>query len=231
MTVTAAEAISTHLRDQPPVNGVQCRSSLVALLRDARGVADRDLESGHVMDGHSSQSWLAAAAYLVLLDQIGSCFKGAGTPAPTTGTVAHALLSFSGVGRREALALYALRNALAHDYSLFNPNPNVDELRHAFNYTADLRAPLVVFPARVWSGSYAAAPPPDETTIVNLRRVGDVTEGVVERLRELHASGDLELLMSVDEFVWRYRLCFYVGLLGTSEPVAATGVEQASSPV
>jgi hypothetical protein len=210
MSVSAAEAISAHLRNQPPVNGVHCRSSLVALLRDARGVANRDLESGRVRKGTDSQSWLAATAYLVLLDQIGSCFKRTGVPSLSPRPVIHALLSFSSVTEPEAHALYALRNALGHDYSLFNSNAKVAALRHAFNYTAGPFAPLVTFPANVWSGSYATAPSPAETTLVNLRKVGDLAEGVVEKLGELHADGGLELLISVDEFVRRYRLCFRV---------------------
>lgn len=212
MTFNTADAISAHLYDRPPVNGVQYRSSLVALLRDARGVADRDLESGHILEGRASQSWLAAAAYLVLLDQIGSCFKPTGATDVPTKPVIHALLAFSPVSDREALALYALRNALAHDYSLFNGNPKDEALQHAFIYTAQPEAPLVTFPPTAWSGTYAADPPPlEQATVVNLRKVGDITEGVVEKLRELHDAGQLELRIDVNEFVWRYGLCFRVG--------------------
>jgi hypothetical protein len=207
--VDLAQAIGQHLHDLPPVNGVQCRSSLVALLRDARGVADRDLETGIVIPGRLSASWLGAAAYLVLLDQIGTCFQRRGRPEPTVPFVVHTILEFSDVkAEREAEALYALRNALAHDYSLFNPNANVPERRHAFNYTVEMTDPLVKLPSIQWSGSYAARPPAEETTIVNLRKLGDVAEDVVTTLRALHAVGDLELRMSLDEFRLRYRLCF-----------------------
>ena len=115
-----------------PTNGVQYRSSFMGALRDARATAERDVETGYVHPGASSGSWLAAIGYLELLDQIGTCFT---LPAcqPVEPSFIHALRCFSGVGDEPTIkALYAVRNALAHDDSLFNRTKSGPMKNHAF---------------------------------------------------------------------------------------------------
>jgi len=204
-------AIARHLYEHPPVAGMKYQSSLIAILRDARGAGNRD-DMGRVKPGCRSQSWLAATAYLILLDQVGKSFGVAGIADEFNHAIGRALSHFSPVGDKPTVeALYALRCTFAHDYSLFNEDPSGRHpLRnHAFNLTADTVSPLVEFPAARWDGTYHHTPP-EQTTTVNLWRLGDLGETVVGQLRKHHRKGTLELRLALDEFQWRYGMSFRV---------------------
>lgn len=211
-------ALAAHLFPYPAVNGVQYKSSLIALLQDARGAAERDTDTGQVLPGKRSTSWLGAAGYLVLVDQVGSCFITPGQQVRDKVAVVHAIRTFSHVKDEPTIqALYALRCALAHDYALYNDGSRRDGrarplLRHAFNFCADTTSPLVQLPTRTWSGIYDAQLPPsdDETTVVNLRKVGDLAEEIVAELRNRHDAGDLDIRLPVDEFHVRYGMFYRI---------------------
>jgi len=208
-------AVTLHLYERPPINGIQYKSSLIALLGDARGAAERDAETGLVRPGKLSTSWLGAAGYLILLDQVGTCFKLKGPDVRGDNPISRALLYFSQVQDDPTLdALYALRNALAHDYSLFNAYTKHSSHRHAFNFCADTVSPLVTLPAVPWSGVYdlSTLTPPDQTTMVNLRKVGDLAEEVVASLRRHHDAGQLMIgpPLTVAEFHVRYGMAWRV---------------------
>jgi hypothetical protein len=197
-------AIHIHLHDWPTVNGTRLRSSLIALRRDARGAAQRDLDTGEVVAGAHSMSWVGCIGYLILLDQIGTCFRLKGNNGHGDTAIVRAVHSFSDVKDQATLdVLYALRNALTHDFSLFNGHSDNPSRRHALNFLIGEDPPLVVrFPTRPWSGTYDLNNPPseDEITVVNIRKVGDLAEGIVRRLQELNRVGGLELRppMTVD---------------------------------
>jgi hypothetical protein len=98
----------------------------------------------------------------------------------------------------------------AHDYALFNANSRHPSRQHAFNFTADDHTPLVVLPRRAWNGSYDASTPiaPEETTVVNLRALGDLCEEVVANLRQLHERQRLGITIDLAEFMVRYGLYY-----------------------
>jgi hypothetical protein len=202
-------AVSRHLHpERVDTNGVQYKSSFVALLQDIRGAAERDGDTGQVLAGRRSQSWLAATSYLMLLDQVGTGFKLQGKPVAGTNSFLHALDHFTtltNVAEREAL--YALRNAFAHDYALFNVNRNNPLRTHAFELDANAVDPLVVLPQNRWDGDFDNLTP-DMATRVNLQAVGDLVEGVVAALRQHHAAGELEVRLPETEFMIRYGI-FY----------------------
>jgi hypothetical protein len=67
--------------------------------------------------------WLGALGYMVMLDQIGECFRPTDADSPGAGTpdFIKALTYFADEVRDpERQALYALRCCFAHDYSLVN---------------------------------------------------------------------------------------------------------------
>src|SRR5262249_46375306 len=110
-------ALRLHLFEHPPQNGVKYQSGFIALLKDARGSTGRD-ENGVVVRDEHTQSWIGAAAYMILLDQVGTCFAVPGQTPVDREDMIHALRAFSGLtDNREIQALYALRCAYAHDYS------------------------------------------------------------------------------------------------------------------
>jgi hypothetical protein len=202
-------AITRHLYDREPVNGVKYVSSLIAFLGDARTAAGRDSE-GRLQPGRRGESWLAATAYLGLLDQIGTTFMVAGTR-PTGRAIEHALRAFSTIQDQPTLdVLYALRCALVHDYSLANPGctgGKATDLTHFFRLTADSTTPLIQFPSVRWDGNYANVSRQHET-LVNLQKVGDLAEDVVDRLRAEHRAGTLDIRLGLEEFEHRYGICF-----------------------
>ncbi len=209
MTPAEDAALQAHLYMVGPVNGVQYKSSFMGALRDARAVAERDVETGIVMPEAASGSWLGAIGYLVLLDQVGTCFTLPGC-APGDTSFIDALRCFSTVAHEPTIqALYAVRNALAHDYSLFNRNVGNPLRNHAFAYTADPGAPLIQLPAHPWNGQYANIGP-EQTTTVNLRQVGDLVEEVVPRLRQEHQNGQLMIRLPLGEFEVRYGMYYPV---------------------
>jgi hypothetical protein len=202
-------ALELHLGEPRQVNGLTYKSSLVALLADARGAAQRDQTTGDVLPGSESMSWLGAVGYLILLDQIGKCFKPVTNPATDAEPIIRALRNFSSVQDHLTLqALYALRNALAHDYALFNANANDPARRRAFNFCVGIAGPVVQLPTTPWGGSYDATTPvpDDQITVVNIRKVGDVAEEVVTVLRRLNAQGALDIGLPLDQFHVRYGL-------------------------
>jgi hypothetical protein len=208
-------AITRHLNERPPINGIQYKSSLIALLGDARGAAERNAVTGLVEPGKQSASWLGAAGYLILLDQIGTCFKLKGPEVQADNAITRALMYFSHIQDNATLdALYGLRNALAHDYALFNPHATNPARRHAFNFCADAVSPLVRLPVAVWSGDYDPDKliPREQTTMVNLRRIGDLAEEVVAALRRYHQAGRLMIRppLTVAEFHVRYGMAWKV---------------------
>jgi hypothetical protein len=209
LTSAVRAAITLHLYDRDPVNGVKYVSSLIAFLTDARKAAGRDSD-GRLQAGQRGESWLAATAYLGLLDQIGTSFTVVGT-SPTGRAIEHALRTFSAVKDQPTLdALYALRCALVHDYSLANPpykGQKASSLTHFFRLTADSTTPLVQFPSVRWDGDYAKVFRENET-LVNLQKVGDLAEDVVARLRADHRTGTLDICLDLDEFERRYGICY-----------------------
>lgn len=207
------DAISRHLYDQHAVNGIKYQSSLIAVLGDARAAADRD-GNGEVRPDRRSQSWLAATAYLALLDQVGTSFAivGVGVAGPTP--IHHALKTFSHVQDESTTeALYALRCALLHDYSLVNVDRSGKHpmRTHLFRLTADATSPLVQMPTSPWDGRYERfGPTREHETSVNLRKVGDLAEQVVVRLRTEHEAERLGIRLELAEFELRYGMYFRI---------------------
>ena len=209
LTEDERTAIERHLYECKPAGGMKYQSSLIAILGDARAAADRD-GKGRVRPNRRSLSWLGATAYLILLDQVGKTFKVNGTPDTFGHPIGLAISHFTPVQDQDTIeALYALRCALAHDYSLFNRDKHgTQPMRdHAFNFKADPVSPLVEFPSSKWNRIYKQ-PPEEQTTVVNLRKVGDLGETVVGSLRKHHRAETLGLRLPLDEFEWRYGMLF-----------------------
>lgn len=205
------DAITAHLYPTRPHFGLQYKSSLIALLTDARGATGRDLDTGLVVSPDHTRSWLGATGYLILLDQVGTCFRQIGVSVAADNPIAHALKQFSHMTDDAHVdVIYALRHALAHDYALFNANSKHLSRQHAFNFTADDHTPLVVLPQRAWNGSYDVNTliAPEQTTVVNLRALGDLCEEVVANLRRLHERERLDITMDLAEFMVRYGLYY-----------------------
>jgi hypothetical protein len=177
------------------------RSSLEALLRDSRGAAGRNLDTGEVIEPAFSQSWLAAIGYLALVDQMSALLK-----VPPAGnrltTGFERLLIWNGMIEENAAALYALRCSIVHSYGLLNDprkrratpkkakerreaNARHKLMMHVFQLGAS-GAEIVQLGDRGFrvDGSIEKI----DATLVDLRSLGDEVEALVRRLRFAYRS-------------------------------------------
>jgi hypothetical protein len=178
-------------------------SGFMGAIRDARQMTGRVPDTGAKIDGQGHGSWLGAIGYLALLDQIGSCFKQKNTETLSGNAINRALGYFTGLIQAEIDAIYALRCAFAHDYSLYNTHTR-QSLQHCF-IVWEGQGPLVRFPTVPWDGDYNNLSP-DRMTHINLEVLGDLVEDVYRRLVQLSQVDALEIILigGADELVRRY---------------------------
>jgi hypothetical protein len=184
-------------------------SGFTAALRDARKFTGRDQNNGKKLTEQNPGdlgSWLGAIGYMILLDQIGSCFKPKSSSIIEGNTIRKALKYFKNLPDPEIDAVYALRCAFAHDYSLYNiPNNGNTSLTHQFGVCKSSDAPFVTLPQKQWDGNYENKNESNKTTI-NLEALGDNVEQICAQLFDLANKNELEVTLKngSDELLQRY---------------------------
>jgi hypothetical protein len=194
------------LRINTPQGPIQLRSSLEASLTNCRSATNRDA-NGNVPPGADAGSWLGAIGYLALLDQIGGAVTNLQPRRTPSGgsRVERALAHFTDVTGDEATCLYALRNSLAHDFSLVNVPPakmgsmRRRKLTRLFTLTRGAPA-LIQWPVSDWTPK---RPNRGDATIVDVQLLGDLVEGAVREMRRVYDSGALRISSDVTPAVWR----------------------------
>lgn len=166
-------------------------------IRDARVASGRDADTGERIELEPKTMWLGAIAYLILFDQIGDAVSRPSRQVEGGG-ILRALALFSDLPEAERKALYALRCAFAHDYSLVH---NRGSAKHLFRVVWEDDVPLVQLPSSTWSGRYDDL---SEDTTVNLLALTELGESVVKGVIDAYSEGDLELAVSVVEADHRY---------------------------
>jgi hypothetical protein len=160
---TETDAISFCLTDRRPLRKIHSIPTLMACVRDARGVTGRYLATGAVRPGREqhSASWLGALAYLVVLEQIG-----------------------------------------------VNEHKKDQALRHHFVLGVAEGDSVIRLPRTPWNGDLTLRPTTHTATFIDLRALGDLTEAVLAKLRELHALGQLKIALAggVHELVGRFAV-------------------------
>lgn len=188
--------IHLNLQGHQTSSGEIIESCLTSALRDARKISGQNATSGQPdtadQCGHLG-IWAGAMCYMTILDQIGKCYR------PTAKTQIHngpaiqkALKYFTGLTDAEINAVYALRNAFFHDFSLNNRNGADPSLQHIFTVDTHPPNPFVVLPVAQWDGlmtSRTAA----TTTYINLNALGDLPEKIYQDLLTLEAARNLSL--------------------------------------
>ncbi|MEA3476079.1 MAG: hypothetical protein U9R23_06555 [Candidatus Cloacimonadota bacterium] len=203
------EAISYFLNEKidPKVNIQGSFSSFNMALYEIRRVTKRDELTGQRNFSYENNSWLGAIGYMSLLDMIGACFK----PQDTT-TIdenrdfVRALKYFSeDLTEDEMLALYALRCALTHDFSLCNYNPNNPKLSHIFILRIGNNDKVVKLPTTSWDGSYDNRTE-DNQTIIDIEIFGDIVEAICKKIASLAKQNKLEIILTggADELISRF---------------------------
>jgi hypothetical protein len=204
------QAILAHLTNLIQSENINYFSGYVAALRDARKFTKRNQENGQKLTDDSfgnHGSWLGAIGYLSLLDQIGKCFKPAHAAAINSeNSISKSLKYFAAhIPYAEVDAIYALRNAFAHDYSLYNINNNRRSFAHHFTVIQSPEHPLVILPQIQWDGNTGNRAQ-NNVTVVNLEALGDTVEQICLQLLQLANDNALEvtLIGGSDELIQRY---------------------------
>jgi len=207
LVMPEAKALAFFLNFHPPQSGIQVFSGFVHALKEARQLTHRDLYTGQKLPNSTGQygSWLGAVGYFALLDQIGKCFKPKSVARQNGNAIQQALKHFTSLNNAEIDALYALRCAFAHDYSLYNIKSGKPKLTHNFIVGQGATPNVVTLPQTQWDGNLQNQAPTVKTT-VSLEAFGDLVELVVHKILSCNLAGDLEILLpdGSDELVRRY---------------------------
>ena len=187
--------------------GVVYFSGFSGALIEARHAANRR-EDGSKIPNIKHGGWLAAIGYFALLEQIGNCFKPKKTKVRVHGNengIKKALKYFSKLNIPEINALYALRCAFAHDFSLSNIKTLTSKTTHHFRITEGSGTPLVMFPKEPWDGSYQNINS-ETTTTVNLELFGDLVEELIADLKQMAEKDQLDIALKggAEELEKRY---------------------------
>lgn len=198
-------AITMHLSKLEPTGDIEVFSGFVKGLSETREAAGRDPSTGKKITGRDHASWIGVIGYMALLDQIGSCFKPKYSATVNGNSICRALNYFSTLSSQEIDAIYALRCAFAHDFSLYNINMEKPGLTHCFKVFGSSLDPLIELPKRPWNGDYQNKQPECQTAI-NLELLGELVEQICHKLFALAKANDLEVALSngSDELLQRY---------------------------
>ena len=212
--LTEKEAISFHLSlldniDEKTV----VFSSLIGVLRDAREITGRDLQTGQRLSNPNhgrSDSWLGASGYLTVLDQLGKCYRPKSKQRLNKiNSITKALKYFTHLSDHEIASIYALRCAFSHDYSLFNIGNNGadDKLTQHFTVTGLGFNNLISLPNIQWNGNHSEKTI-ENRTIINLPLLGDLVEEIYKAVIEYfnHDELDVDLERGFIELKDRYLI-------------------------
>jgi hypothetical protein len=197
---TEIDAVSIHLmlKEYKLENGQILESCLTHALWEARHISGRDKNTGIVLDPSPDGSylgrWSAVLTYCAIIDQIGKCYKPIGKIASPSNSFIKALKLFTKLLPNEIDALYGLRNAFVHDFSLYNWNVKRPHIQHVFTVDNHPTNSAVVLPANMWDGKMSNRNS-NNTTYINLRALGDLVENIYSSLVNLHRNGNLELIL------------------------------------
>jgi hypothetical protein len=189
--------------------GIVSESSLVHALRNIRLITGRNEETGLASSDGYLGNWIGAMGYLSVLDQIGKCYrpitknKLIHTRKPS---INKALDYFTTLSDDEINAIYALRNAFLHDFSLLNKD-NTKNFHH-FAVNADNSTSVVILPSTKWDGNINSRNAANRT-IINLQALGDLVENIYEQLLRLDSSNQLSLDLNGGEAELKARYIFY----------------------
>lgn len=201
------DAIRYFLNEKidPEINIQGSFSSFNVALYEIRRITKRDNLTGKRNSSYENCSWLGAIGYMSLLDMIGACFKPKNKTVAEDRDFVRALKYFSeNLTEDKMLALYALRCAFIHDFSLCNLHSN-EKLRHIFIIRIGNNDNVVELPTIPWDGKYDNKNK-DNQTIVYIEKFGDIVESVCKKIIQLADDKELEIILSggADELISRY---------------------------
>jgi hypothetical protein len=188
--------IHLTLKDYATPSGRKLQSCLTAALNEARYLTQRDTSTG-LPDPQNEHGflgrWSGAMCYITILDQIGKCYRPKSKPKIENGSsIIKALTYFTTLTEDEINAIYALRNAFFHDFSLLNINKDKPKFQHVFSVEGHPTNSLITLPKVNWDGQIDTRTS-DTATRINLKALGDLVEDVYKKLLVLEKDGELIL--------------------------------------
>jgi hypothetical protein len=167
-------------------------SSYRAILRDARQATGRNPDTGAKIPGEKHNNWLGALGYMVLLDQIGTCF-GPNKKQSNENSFKKALRTFTNFDKDTINALYGLRCAFAHDFSIVHIAENPENPH--FNFVLlEGAGPLITHARQRWDGNLDTRTQ-ENFTWINLEVFGDEVEKIAAKLEELTRADQLTIIL------------------------------------
>ncbi|MHB1286756.1 MAG: hypothetical protein ACYCYP_09390 [Leptospirales bacterium] len=209
------EAIDIHLSLKEPneVNGTSYFSCLGHALKEARSVTGRNVESGELEDKNGSHKWLGAIAYLLIVDQIGECYKTSEGIPKVESPFRKALHYFSDLSKMDSKILYGLRCSLVHNYSLVSRYQKDERSNFDYCYVYELEAntgsKLIRSATEEWDGSICKIDRTKHSTGIILKKIGDLVEGIYKKIFDLHKNGQLEINMAPEDLIKRFTFTVY----------------------
>ena len=171
--------------------GMEYKSPYMAALLDARAATGRDINTGEIIDSNKVGNWSGALAYMVLIDHIGIFLSKVTGGNTDRIKFVKALKDFTNLSNPHIYALYALRCAFAHQYSLINVGKghNAALLHHQFNvHRGELLIALPPFP---WNGIRTEATN-NLITSISLKKLGDLVEEIHKTLLIMASENQLK---------------------------------------
>jgi hypothetical protein len=194
-------------------------SCLTMAIRDARLISNRDMTTGEVtlsiLAPLFPNKWPAALLYLILLEQIGTCFKNKNIQAVDGNPIYKALKNFTTLGDNECRAIEALRHSFAHSYSLCNvkldnKNKIVQDRTHIYTLVADETTPLIALPTTPWQATFSSKSQ-GQGTKINIWKLGDFVEETFKTVKKEYHSDNIELILKDGETELKTRFTTTVG--------------------
>jgi hypothetical protein len=179
---------------QPPFlqNGMEYKSPYMAALTDARAATGRKVSDGTIEDASKLGNWAGTLAYMVLIEHIGIYLSKTVGASTESRAFTRALADFTTLNHPERMALYALRCAFAHQYSLINVGQGnqVDAVLLHHQFVVHRDETLITFPATPWN---CVRGPATEGLItqVSVKKIGDLVEGMHTQLLAMVGAGQL----------------------------------------
>ena len=189
-------------------------SSLTAALRDARQNTGRDIDTGQSSNSaeeHKLANWSGAICYLIILDQVGKCYKPRTDPRYSDlNSIQRSLKYYTNLSDPEIGVIYALRNAFAHDYSISNINEKNPLLQHHFTLLGHRDSEFIKLPKNNWKG-YQDKKTLDNMTYISLPSLGYLIEEVYKEILRINRTEGLEVILKggTKEIQTRYLQFIY----------------------
>lgn len=192
-------------------------SCLLLALRDARMLSNRNVHTGvvnfEIPTFLGPHSWPSALLYLIILEQIGSCFKPVYMPTIQGYPIYLSLKYFSSLQEKECRALEALRHSFAHSFGLTNvfidkktqkADPNKT---HIFTLVSDEKLPMIILPINNWDGNHRIKNN-NQYTQINIWKLGDFVEEIVKTVKDQYSRNNIDLILKggIEELKTTYTI-------------------------